>query len=170
MLKLIKTNVLDTAAASVTIDNIPQEFKSLKLIASPRFSGAFNFAELRISFNGSATSFSWRRLQGNGSNVFSDANTTYGSPYNQFILSGSTNAANSTSNTFGSFSVDISNYTSSANKVVSSSLLSENNANEGYQNLVGGLWSNSAVVTSISLSTNGGNFVAGSTFYLYGIA
>ena len=45
----------------------------------------------------------------------------------------------------------------------------ENNATTAYSALVADLWSNTTAISSIQLSDALGNFVANSTFTLYGV-
>lgn len=168
---LEKITVNASGASSVTFTNIPQTgYTDLVVKASARTAGSFVAAEFRLTFNGNNSNYSWRRLQGNGSAASSDANTTYGGVYNQLILLGSNNANSSTANTFGNGEFYIPNYTSSNFKSISSDLVSENNATEAYATFIAGLWSNTAAITSLSLTSNGGDFIQGSTFYLYGVA
>jgi hypothetical protein len=169
---LIASNTVGAGGvASVTFNSIPQTgYTDLVVKASARTAGSFVAAEFRLTFNGDTSNYSWRRLQGNGSAASSDANTTYGGVYNQLILLGSNNANSSTANTFGNGEFYIPNYTSSNFKSISSDLVSENNATEAYATFVAGLWSNTAAITSLSLTSNGGNFVQYSTFTLYGIS
>lgn len=168
MLKLIKTTVLDASAASVTISNIPQEFKTLKLIVSARSNdtNAGAFDGLKVQFNSVTTGYSERLLYGTGSSALSTSQSGDNSIHFQYIAN---NAG--TASTFGNTEVTIPNYNSSSNKPVAGSSVSENNGTAAIQALNAGLWSNSAAITSIVLSPNSaGNFLAGSTFYLYGVA
>lgn len=165
MLKLIKTTVLDAAAASVTISNIPQEFKSLKLVVSARSSrGAGNLEDgFGVSYNGTTTNYSYKILAGDGAST-SSASTAY-----EQVWSGRIPASGATASVFGNLEVTIPNYSGSSNKATSINSVTENNATNAYQVLEAQLWSNSAAVTSVVLSALNGNLVAGSTFYLYGI-
>lgn len=164
MMKLIKTTVLDTTAASVTISNIPQEFKSLKLIVSVRSS--FAYASIWVRPNNSVSNITNRVLEGYGSGVASA--TTTGNILGQGTGSGAT------ANTFSNTEFTFPNYSSSSYKTVFTSTVNENNGTLAYQDLIASLWSENTAITSFTIlpSTDGSaaNFVAGSTFYLYGIA
>jgi hypothetical protein len=74
-----------------------------------------------------------------------------------------------TANTFGSGDFYIPNYTSANYKSVSYDVTEENNATQSYSQLGAGLWSNTAAITSITL-TAVPTFAQYSTFYLYGVA
>lgn len=167
MLKLIKTTVLDANAASVTISNIPQEFKTLKLVYSLRSDIAAGGGYAVIEFNGVGTNRSSRLLAGSGSSAYSGS---YASD-----MFTSTDGASATASTFSNGELVIPNYSGSTNKPMSISTVYENNATAAEQWLFAALWSNTAAITSITFSAADGslaknkNFVAGSSFYLYGI-
>jgi len=101
-------------------------------------------------------------LQGSGSAASSNSNTTN--------IRAVTDEDNATANTFGSWEAYVPNYTLSNNKSVSLDSVMENNATAAEQNLVAGLWSNTAAITSIKLlPLNGTAFKQYSTATLYGI-
>jgi hypothetical protein len=124
---------------------------------------------LKITFNGSASSYTGRSLAGNGSTAFSETNTdsTGGSAY---LYGGQIDGASATSSTFGNLEIYIPNYAGSANKSLSIDGVMENNATDARSALVAGLWSNTDAITSIKLeSFTSNNFVQYSTASLYGI-
>jgi hypothetical protein len=87
-------------------------------------------------------------------------------------MAGYATAGLATSNTFSSFELYIPNYGSSATKPFSSFTAHENNSTTAYLNAVAGLAAISSAVTSLSVLPNTSgtiNFVAGSSFHLYGI-
>ncbi len=152
-------------AASVTLPatgTIPQTYTDLKIVVSGR--ADTTTTGIDILFNGSSTSYSNKRLYGTGSSVASDsAATTY-------ISNIMIDDSSYTASTFGNGEIYIPNYTSSNYKSVSVDGVSENNATTALMMLTAGLWSNTAAITTILLRPNAGNFVQGSTFYLYGIS
>jgi len=158
---LLETIQLTQTAASVTFDNIPQTgYTDLKIVASSRIDSTT--PNIEISFNGSTTSFSNKVVYGDGSTA---ASTSYARHIGYATMS------SNTANTFGSAEIYIPNYTSSNHKSFSSEGVSENNATQAYSSLDAGLWSNTAAITSITLTPqSANNFVANSTFSLYGIA
>lgn len=163
MLKLIKTTVLDASAASVTISNIPQEFKTLKLVVSARGTNSSNVVEINMAPNNSTSNLSWRLIEGDASTAYSANNTT--------SRIGAIPAASNTASTFGSLEYVFPNYSGATNKPYSGVLVTENNASFGaYQDIKAVLWSNTSAITSMVFSVSSGSFAAGSTFYLYGIA
>jgi hypothetical protein len=158
---LLERTELNASAASITFANIPQTgYTDLKIVASIRGDNANVYATCKLQFNGTGdTGMSSRHIVGTGSAASS----------NSALYVGDASGASSTSNTFGSFDIYIPNYTSSNNKSWSADTVSENNATEAYAELTAGLWSNTAAITSATIVAQS-NFVANSTFSLYGIA
>ena len=159
---------LNTTAASVTFDNIPQTgYTDLKVVVSSRSTasgggggGAWDFGTIR--FNGISTNYSERFLYGQGSGS---------------AISGSASSVDfwtcysgATASTFGNTEIYIPNYTSSSFKSISVDTVTETNATGAFAGINAGLWSNSAAITSIVLAPGSGSFVANSTFSLYGLA
>lgn len=160
---LIASNTLSTTTASVTFSSIPATYTDLVILSSTRDgTNADNNSEFKVKFNGSATSYSNKYLQGSGSAASSG---TYGTTY---LYTGETDSNTATASTFGSSTIYIPNYTSANNKSVSSDLVSEENTSVSYATLTAGLWSNAAAITSIEFTCNG-SFAQYSNFYLYGI-
>jgi hypothetical protein len=159
MYTLIEHKKLDTAAASITFSNIPQNFTDLYLMVSLR--NDTNNDEIGLLLNGSSSNFSQRSLRGEGTTVLSQSRTT-----NSLWL-GATKSPY-TANTFGNCQLYIPNYTSSANKSLSFDSSLENNATDGRNGINAILWSVTDAITSIELDANA-NFAQNSSATLYGI-
>jgi hypothetical protein len=158
---LLERIELNASAASVTFASIPQTgYTDLKIVVSARCDAA-NTA-FKIRFNGTTTNLSTRYLYGSGSAA---ASYTEGSN-----IYGYETASTYTANTFSNSEIYIPNYTSSNVKSVSVDAVTENNATTAEMALFAGLWNNTAAITSVQLVSNTGNFVANSTFSLYGLA
>jgi hypothetical protein len=158
-MKLIESKTLGTAAAAIEFTSIPQTFTDLVILHSLRSQDAESNGN--ISFNGSTSDFTSRFLRGFISSVDSGTATRY-----MFSLGYSSLTADS----FSNGTIYIPNYTSAAFKSISSdSVMDTNNGQSTQRLLVAGLWSNTAAITSLSLSANTGNMIAGSTVSLYGI-
>jgi hypothetical protein len=163
---LLETIALTQSAASVTFDNLPTSgYTDLKVVISARSTQADTFGSgIVYYYNGANSSLSTRRLYGQG-------NGTVGSTGGSVQYGGMASAANQTASTFGNSEVYIPNYRGSTNKSSSSDGVSENNATNNQMMLSANLWSNTAAITSITfLLEDSSNYVAGSTFSLYGIA
>ena len=160
---LIETKTLGTAQAAIEFTSIPQTYTDLLVVCSLRHTGTGfdNVAGSVLGLNGSSTGFSFRWLFGTGSGAASGSGTT------GFIGTSPSNTA--TSNTFGNTQVYIPNYTGSTNKSYSVDAVAENNATLTYSSINAGLWSNTAAITSLSVTSEATNLAIGSTISLYGI-
>jgi hypothetical protein len=163
---LEKIVVPAAGASSVTFANIPQTgYTDLVIKVSARDIGARKRGVLVVNFNGSSANLTYRRLYGvvafgsPGSDSGSDGTTSY--------IDGNT----STANTFSNDEIYIPNYASSNFKSFSTDGVSESNDNDPGASLTANLWSNTAAITSITLTTTVPDaFLQFSTFYLYGVA
>jgi hypothetical protein len=162
---LEKITVGAAGASSVTFSSIPQTgYTDLVLKASTRDDRNDTGNHILVSFNGSTSSFSSIGLYGSGSTAAS---------FNSIArTTGTINSLGNTSNTFSNNEIYIPNYTGSFNKSYSADSVRETNAADQNQiQLTAGLWSNTAAITSITLTPNvTANIIANSTFYLYGVA
>ena len=163
--QLIQSYTLASAASSITFSNIPQNFTDLKILLSVRASSASGNSNCFIYLNGvTGTSYTQRRMFGDGSSTGSDVQTSY--PWVDM-----TNAipnATYTANTFANAEIYIPNYTSSNFKSLSVDFVGENNATTSYQYFTAGLFSNTSAITSLVIDGTD-NFVQYSTATLYGI-
>ena len=153
-------------AASITFTSIPQTYTDLYVLASLRSDRAANPVDVLVmQLNGSSANLTTRRLFGNSSTTGSNSYTTG--------RIGLTDASTATTNTFGSVSIQIPNYTSANAKSASIDNISENNsgaANEAFQEITAFLWNDTSAVTSLELIPDlGTNFVQYSSATLYGI-
>ncbi len=148
-------------AASISFSTIPATFTDLVIKLSGRSSDAATSAGVVMQFNGSSSSLTYRLLEGSGTAAASYNGTTG--------RIGVTDAAGSTASTFGSLEVYIPNYAGSTNKSSSTDSVQETNGTTAYADLSANLWSNTAVITSIALTLQAGNFVQYTTAYLYGV-
>jgi hypothetical protein len=158
-MKLIESKTLGTAAASIEFTSIPQDGTDLVLFLSGRTDRSALGDSVYVAFNSSTSGFSSRYLQGNGASVSSGTEARF--------LCTVTGASN-TANTFDSSSIYIPNYAGSTNKSYSTDTVQENNATTSAQTIIAGLWSNTAAITSITITlATGPNFVAGTIASLY---
>lgn len=156
-----KTTLGSGGAASVTFSSIPNTYTDLKVVVNARQQP--NGTLIKLTFNGSSSSYSNVRLYGTGSSVGSDtADTTFIS--NTMVADGTF-----TANTFGNGEFYIPNYNSSNYKSVLVDGVTENNGTTALAMFTAGLWSNTAAITSITISAQLPNFTEHSSFYLYGI-
>lgn len=163
---LIASNVLGSSAASVTFSSIPSTYTDLVIRGSARTDRASNLIDfLYVTFNSdTATNYSDTMLFASVSSVLSSRETS-----NTYWQTKAIDGDGATANTFGSFELYIPSYTISQNKPLSGFATPESNATDAYLGVSAGLWRNTAAITSINITKFGTNFVAGSSFYLYGL-
>ena len=152
---------LGSSAASVTFSSISQAYRDLVLVYEGR--NTFANSGIVVRLNGdSASNYTWVVAYGDGSITGSGSGTD-----TSLILSAG--AASSTT-VNANFIMNIMDY--SATNKHKSVLSRENQITATYPDtsMYAQRWASTSAVTSISLSYQGGNIVAGSTLALYGIA
>jgi hypothetical protein len=152
-------------SSTISFTSIPSTYTDLVLLTSIRTSRADAIEDsVKIEFNGITTGYSRRSVRGDG--TF----TTSLNASDALFLQNQ-NTSTTTANTFTNASTYIPNYAGSQNKSLSVDSAMENNATTAYANLVAGLWSNTAAITSILLTPNVGlTFLQHTTAYLYGVS
>jgi hypothetical protein len=150
-------------ASSISFSSIASTWTDLVLKLSGRVNNGGNEANVSISINSSTSNFSQKGLYGDGSAAGSFSRTDN---LNIVLVV----ASGATASTFGNAELYLPNYAGSTNKSFSVDDVSENNATTAYAQMHAGLWSNTAAITSIALTPQGGgSFVQYSTAYLYGV-
>jgi hypothetical protein len=161
---LIASNVLGSATSTVTFSSISSAYTDLILKISARSTG--NIDLVNLTFNGdTATNYSRTMVRGSGT----VADSSRQSSQTSLSLDGATDPSSYAANTFASCEIYIPQYSASQNKPYSSFGGTETNASAAYISNQANLWRNTATITSIALGPSGTTFVAGSSFYLYGI-
>ena len=165
---LAKT-VLTTSQTSVSFTSINANYTDLCIVISARTSYATiaDFMYLVVNSN-TNTVYSYLQLQGNNSTATSARSTS--DP--RFIIPYGYPGASATSDTFGSIEIYIPNYTSSENRSILITAVSENNstaADNAYIQCMAELYRNTTAISSIEINASSGSFVSNSSFYLYGI-
>ena len=161
--KIASVTVGSGGASTIDFTSIPSTYTDLCVKGSLRGANASWGDNIKVSLNGSTTSFTSREIYGESGATGSETLTTR----NVGVASG----ANATASTFGSFEFYLPNYLSSNYKSISMDSVSENNASTGYALwLTAGLWSNTAAVTQITFTPNSATtWLQYSTATLYGI-
>ena len=167
--QLISSNVLSSSTTTVTFSSIPATYTDLVLKMSLRTDVAGSGGEgiLRIN-NDTNAIYSSTSLQGNGNNNTGASARTSGTTNTFFFeyVSGTGTTANS----FGSSEVYIPSYTAAQNKQISTNSVQETNARVAYIQDFAILYRDSTTISRLDLISNSGNWVSGSSFYLYGIS
>ena len=157
--ELIASYTATGSVSSIDFNSIPSTYTDLLIKVSVRNSATQD--QVILKANGSSASLSNRLLYGNGSSAAS-ASLTSG-----YI--GTSVDSSRTASVFNNMEIYIPNYAGSNYKSASADSVMENNGTVSYAVLNAWLWSNTAAITSLSLSPDGGSFVQYSTAYLYGV-
>lgn len=167
---LISSNTLSSSSSAVTFTSIPATYTDLVLRYSARSTAdggtvaASVNIQLYLNNVTSGTNYSSTYLQGTGSAASSGRESNTNKIYAPYA-----NGLSATSNTFGNGEIYIPNYTASQNRVVGGFGVSETNATAAIMATYADLYRDTTAVSRIDLYLNGGDFVSGSSFYLYGI-
>jgi hypothetical protein len=167
--ELISTTVLASTATSVTFSlTAPQQaaYKHLQLRVASRSTDSQQYSDVLMRFNSdSASNYDWHYLSGGGSSV------TSGYSGSVTGIFGARSAGNTAvASNFGVGVVDILDAQSTSKYKTTRALSGE--VDSGYTQVLmtSGLWLNTAAISSISLViSQGGSFVTGSRFSLYGV-
>jgi hypothetical protein len=151
-------------ASTISFSSIPSTYTDLVLELSLRGT-ATGLPDARIQFNGdTGSNYKAQELTGNGASASANSYTTTDA---HFHMGGTSTTANTFTNTM----IYIPNYAGSTQKPFSGDAVNENNtANTEVQvRLVSWLWTGTAAINAILLSTNTGNYAQYSSAYLYGV-
>lgn len=154
---------------TVTFSNIPQTYTDLKLVFSARSdNGSAGGQEVSVQLNSITSGYTSNMFYTNNGTSLLVANAT-ANPF--YTWGGGMVTTGSTANIFSNSELYILDYTGSTAKVASGESVTENNGSPVFLSVVSHLSTNTAAVTSITLYAWQSfiNFVANSTFYLYGI-
>lgn len=157
----LATTTLGSAASSVTFSSIPATYKDLIIVANTKTSRtAFDQDGLFIRLNGDTSNHSRVTMLGRQSEILSDTASSLGVP-----LAG--NAGQ-----LGTILIQIMDYSATDKH---KTVLVRSNQNSpsvsGVVSATAGRWASTSATTSVVLVPEAGpNFVAGSTFSLYGVA
>jgi hypothetical protein len=162
-MKLIETRTLVTSSTSIVLSSIPQNFTDLVIKVSGRATGgSYDQTNCIVSINGSSSPY-YRYLLGGGSGSGSSGQS------NSTMIIWSISSNITTANTFGNGEMYIHNYTSTSRKFASADGVLENNATSSGLAIAANKWESSTAINTITLTTDSGDFAAGSTVSLYGI-
>ena len=163
--ELINSSIVGSGgSASFDFTSIPSTYTDLIIKVSGRAVATSSYPNVRVRFNSdSGSNYKWKRIYGDGSSVTTDANAG-----DTGALVGLIAGSSETANTFSNFEFCVPNYATTGQKSITSDAVSENNATTSYSYFLGGLWTGTAAITSITLYSSY-NFAQYSTAYLYGV-
>jgi hypothetical protein len=156
----IATTTLGSAAATVTFSSITGTYTDLVLVISARMSGGGGASAIQAQFNSdTASNYSFTLMTGDGSS----ATSSRGSSQTQAAVGLATDAAGEWSSNI----IQVMNY---SNTTTNKTVLARAGIAGDRTRAIVSLWRSTSAITSILIINNGSvNFVAGSTFTLYGI-
>jgi hypothetical protein len=165
--QIITSTVLTTTTASVTLSSIPQIYKDLVLYIVARTDTVDGNVNLYIRLNADG-----------GTNYSSITYSYYGTALASGINSGSSQftqgpwaaGTSVTANVFSSNTVYFPNYTNSFNKQMPTFGGMGSSSASAFAIDTATSYRGTSPITSILIPPYSGNFLAGSSFYLYGIA
>jgi hypothetical protein len=147
---------------------IPQTYNHLKAMLVGRDTNAVQFDVLNWQLNGDAgANYDYQKYWGVGATAQS-AELFGGTNFGQYPLAGASAPAGVVSSAI----LDFPLYAQSVfNKTVQGALVGKGGIATGNMRAetIGGFWRNSGPITRIVASPGGGQFLAGSAFYLYGV-
>ena len=149
---------LGSSASSVTFSSIPATFRDLVVIQQSKLSTT-SYTKGRLN-GSSATIYSNVGMRGNGSTAASVAQSTDAEFYPFFYFDESTSE-------FFIATIQIMDYSATDKH---KTILSRGNLSGTGVSAQASRWASTDAVTSVSLQPNSGQYAAGSTFALYGIA
>jgi hypothetical protein len=161
----LATTTLGSATASYTFSSISGSYTDLVLVMSARTDNTGTGATYCIRYNSDSSAlYSLTALEANGTSVISERYSSV-----TYAESGRINTSSSSNTTPSLSIVNIMNY---ANTTTYKTALTRSSAsNETYAvDAEVTLWRSTAAISSLYIFPSSGNFVAGSTFTLYGIA
>jgi hypothetical protein len=144
-------------ATSITFSGIPSTYNDLVLVVSARATSTTK--EITMNLNGSAANFANAYMTGSGANPQVSATGT--------TLIGNACISTDTANAFGNLFLYLTNYSVATSKTFTVESATETMAATAYLQLLGGTWSDTSVVSSLTL--NLANFAQNSTASLYGV-
>lgn len=162
---LISSQTLGSSQASVTFSSIPSGYTDLVLKWSVRTDYGATRTGFKLTANSITSGYSETYLLQYSSTVTSGSYTGNAFFWGEYI-----DGTGATSDTFGSGEVYIPSYTVSQYKPMSLFSVAEGNSSTDtgmYAKAL--LLSQNAAISSLTATANTGNFVSGTSFYLYGL-
>lgn len=163
--KIASTTVSSTPTSSILFSSIPATYTDLLIKYSLRTNGSEVRGVPNIYFNGDGTTanYGYRRL-------YAIPSVATGSDAGNPAIIGYVSGGNATANTFGNGEIYIPNYSSPNVKNFSNDGVSETNAADAGLSLIADLWTGTAAITQVNITSSVGSFVQYSTVTIYGIS
>lgn len=167
--RLLAETTLGAPAGTVTFSSIPATFRNLRIIMHARGTTAATFVTVIAQMNADATTANYHS-QGMYGSATTVTAVEKGTSTLAGVWVGEIAAASASSSImFGGYEIFVHDYRSAQEKpVISRGDVRYGGAGSHRVYDIGGMWINTAAITSIVLSPTAGNFETNSRFSLYG--
>lgn len=166
----IATITATGSSGSMAFGSITNRYQDLVLVLSGRSTNVSTYAGASVYFNNTgATGWSNTYLYGNGATASSTRSLTSSPTYGlQLNPAWGVAAASATAGVFSSVVINILNYANTSTYKTAFARNATDLNGSGITTLIVGNWANTSAIDAIEIQTQG-NWVAGSTFTLYGV-
>lgn len=164
--QLITSSTLTTTASTVTLSAIPNTYDDLVLELTYRIDAAGQWGNNpHLRFNGDSSSIY------NNTVIASFGTSSSGgvSTSNNLQTLQSSNSAGNTANTFTSTQIYIPNYVAAVGRQYAITKVGEQFATNNESHYYAATYMSTTAISSITFTSPSSNFIAGSSFFLYGI-
>ena len=175
IIEAIETVYVEANAAVITFDSIPATYEHLKIIGTGQSDAASATDNVKLTLNGdTGSNYSFHYIGGEGTSEWlgKTAGVAYWLfPYN---INGANSASSGSIQMYDTFSCIIYDY-ANTNKNTSFEGLAQGKGNaamvgsSAYITQHTGVWDSTVAVTSISFTTNQGDWLRGTEISLYGL-
>jgi len=162
----ISTTTLGSNQTTISITGIPSTFKHLQLrvLGRSAFAGSSN-GSMRIQCNSdTGSNYSYHTLIGLGASTLAQGAATQTTMRLSYFPDDLV-----TSGVFGAAVVDVLDYGSTSKYKTFRCFGGDDRNGGGYVGVYSGLWQSTSAITSLQIIHGDGDWLAGSTFALYGI-
>jgi hypothetical protein len=161
---LIQRNTLTSDTSSITFSSIPSTYKHLQVRLLTRLTATGTTPnDFKLNINGTTSTYRDHHLNGNGSTVKANNDTTTYFPIYNFPRAGQL------ADTFGAAILDFHDYASTTKNKVFRMMSGFDDNSAGQIWLYSGLWVSTNAIDQLVFAPQSGNFKSGSTFALYGM-
>jgi hypothetical protein len=162
---LIQRQTLASNTASVTFSSIPSTYKHLQLRFNARGTRAAVDNRVYVRLNSdTGSNYSQHNLIGSGASA-----SAAGAASQTYLDCRDVTGSSATSNIFGSGIIDLHDYSSTTKNTTARGVTGNDRNGSGTIALWSGAWLNTAAVSTILVFPESDNWLAGSTFALYGM-
>ena len=153
------------SSGTITFSSIPNTYKHLQIRYIARSAGAGTQNDITFKYNSATSTYADHTLTGDGASATAGNNT--GRSY--MTLTNVMTSSGAEANNMGVAIIDIHDYQSTSKGKTTRFFGGNDRNGSGNINLISTLWTNTAAINTITITSGAGNFTTESTFALYGI-